>query len=168
MENRIASKISSYVETFKDQLTVQIQGGLCGEELIEYIYKYEAFTLSGDDFQKRKRLKNVIPLCDRCIAHRIDRTQCSRRKQPEQSFCGTHIKGQPYGVVENTPIVDHEGTHRSQTVWCEDVNGIYYYIDGNGNVYNPEDVLANKPNPKIITRYVKIGDVYSIPEYFNT
>jgi hypothetical protein len=168
MESRVTTKILGYIESFKDDLTVQIHNGLSGDALVEYMYNYDKFSLSGEDFQKRKRTKNLVPLCDRCIANRIDHTQCSRRKQADQPFCGTHSKGQPYGIVEINPVNTIVGTHRSHTVWCEDVNGIYYYIDDSGNVYSPEDILANKQNPKIITKYVKIGDTYTIPSFFDT
>ena len=48
-------------------------------------------------------------------------------------------------------------------VWAEDIKGIIYYIDKNSNVYDPEDIVSNKKNPKIIAKYTKVGDVYSIP-----
>ena len=50
-------------------------------------------------------------------------------------------------------------------VWGQDIMGITYYIDSLGNVYETEDVVMNKHNPKIIARYVKINDEYSIPEF---
>jgi hypothetical protein len=48
-----------------------------------------------------------------------------------------------------------------------DIKGIIYYIDNTCHVYDPEDIVANNVNPKIIAKYVKNGDVYSIPELFN-
>lgn len=167
MEARLSIKITAYLKEFKSDIETKINDGIYGDELIEYIQTYDDFTLSEEDFQKRKRLKNMIPLCDRCSASRIDKTQCSRRRQPDQIFCGTHIKGQPYGVVHASSGVEEISLNRSQTVWCEDVNGIYYYIDHNGNVYNPEDIISNKQNPKIIATYVKVGDTYTIPSLFD-
>jgi len=49
-------------------------------------------------------------------------------------------------------------------VWAQDIKGIIYHLDKNGNVYQQEDVIANKMNPKIIAKYVKTGEQYSIPE----
>ena len=44
-----------------------------------------------------------------------------------------------------------------------------YYIDNNNNVYDSEEVMKNKINPKIIAKYEKnIIDgepVYSIPSF---
>ena len=42
-------------------------------------------------------------------------------------------------------------------IWLQEINGIIYYIDGNGNIYNTEDILQNKINPKIVDNY-KIND----------
>jgi DNA polymerase elongation subunit (family B) len=38
-------------------------------------------------------------------------------------------------------------------------------IDKNNNVYQAEDIISNKTNPKIIAKYVKEGENYSIPEF---
>ena len=39
------------------------------------------------------------------------------------------------------------------TVYAKEINGIVYYIDNDGNVYDTEDVYQNKQNPKIIAKY---------------
>jgi hypothetical protein len=50
--------------------------------------------------------------------------------------------------------------------WVQDIKGIMYHIDNQGNVYDPEDIVANKMNPKVIAKYVKNEqDVYSIPSF---
>jgi hypothetical protein len=50
-------------------------------------------------------------------------------------------------------------------VWAQDIQGIIYYIDKMMNVYQAEDIVSNKPNPKIIAKYVKVGETYTIPEF---
>ena len=51
-------------------------------------------------------------------------------------------------------------------IWVEDIKGIVYYIDVDKNVYNTEDVVANRENPRIIARWSKNeSGVYSIPEF---
>ena len=50
-------------------------------------------------------------------------------------------------------------------VWAQDIKGIIYYIDNNNNVYQPDDIINNKFNPKIIAKYVKNAEQYSIPEF---
>jgi hypothetical protein len=56
-------------------------------------------------------------------------------------------------------------TTQKVEVWAQDIMGIIYYIDKAGNVYQAEDIISNKTNPKIIAKYVKHGDVYSIPQF---
>jgi hypothetical protein len=51
-------------------------------------------------------------------------------------------------------------------VWGQDIMGITYYIDNTGNVYETEDVVMNKHNPKVIAKYIKNNDgEYSIPDF---
>jgi len=40
-----------------------------------------------------------------------------------------------------------------------------YYIDKNGNVYQAEDIVMNKLNPKIIAKYIRTDNQYNIPEF---
>jgi len=35
-------------------------------------------------------------------------------------------------------------------IWLEDVNGINYYRDNDGNVYKVKDILAKVDNPTIV------------------
>ena len=45
--------------------------------------------------------------------------------------------------------------------------GITYYIDEYKNVYSPEEILKNVENPKVIAKWEKQGDKYTIPALFN-
>ena len=58
--------------------------------------------LTQEDFVKRKRIKNSVPLYERCMALKSNGKQCTRRKKGNCKFCGTHIKGTQNGVVNNT------------------------------------------------------------------
>jgi hypothetical protein len=40
-------------------------------------------------------------------------------------------------------------------VWVEEIGGIMYYLDNNNNVYNAEDIMSNRTNPKIIAKWEK-------------
>lgn len=86
-----------------------------------------------------------------------------QKKKTECEFCGTHIKGTPHGLIDSTNDVK-PSTHKIE-VWAQDIKGIVYYIDNAFNVYQTEDIIMNKTNPKIISKYVKNCDVYSIPEF---
>ena len=168
MERRLNKKTESYITTFKDNIREKAtQIGIIKNEqinqLIQYIYDYDRLSFNKEDFQKRKRVKNFVPIFDRCCAKRASNEQCTRRKKEESEYCGTHMKGTPHGIMDN------QGEAKTNTqkveVWAQDIQGIVYYIDKNNNVYQAEDIVGNKTNPKIIAKYLKVGEIYSIPEF---
>jgi len=169
MERRLNKKAETYISTFKDNIREKAtQLGLLKDfpqtnALLQYIYDYERLTFDKEDFQKRKRVKNFVPHFDRCIAKRASCEQCTRRKKEGHEYCGTHIKGTPHGVVD----AQNETKVNTQKVevWVQEIQGIVYYIDKSNNVYQAEDIMLNKVNPKIIAKYVKNGENYSIPEF---
>jgi hypothetical protein len=166
MEKRINKKIEVYTTAFKEKILERSsQLGIKDEQLnslMQYIYDYERLSLNKDDFLKRKRVKNVVPYFDRCCAKRASSEQCTRRKKEGCEYCGTHMKGTPHGLVENE---ENKQTTQKIEVWAQEILGIVYYIDKFGNVYQAEDIVNNKTNPKVIAKYVKKGDVFSIPEF---
>jgi hypothetical protein len=168
MERRLNKKTEEYMSAFKNNIkekAAQIgisQNNSEVNKLIQYIYDYDRLTFEKDDFMKRKRVKNVVPFFDRCCAKRASGEQCTRRKKTEIEYCGTHMKGTPHGIISE--IEDAKPTMQKIEVWAQDILGIIYYIDKTGNVYQPEDIIVNKVNPRVIAKYIKIGDKYSIPE----
>jgi hypothetical protein len=168
MEKRLNKKIEEYVTSFKDAVKGKAESlGISKSEemadLLTYIYDYERLTLGKDDLAKRKRVKNVVPFFDRCSAKRANGEQCTRRKKESCEYCGTHMKGTPHGMVDGQ--TEAVATTQKVEVWAQEIMGIIYYIDKTGNVYQAEDIMVNKVNPKVIAKYVKNGDVYTIPEF---
>lgn len=168
MERRLNKKAETYITSFKDSIREKTsQLGLSKEPqinaLLQYIYDYDRLSFDKEDFQKRKRVKNFVPHFDRCCAKRANCEQCTRRKKDGHEYCGTHIKGTPHGIVDakNETKVNTQKVE----VWAQDIQGIVYYIDKSNNVYQAEDIMLNKVNPKIIAKYVKTGEVYNIPEF---
>jgi hypothetical protein len=168
MERRINKRIEGYITAFKDELREKLlnmdpNNETSKNQLIQYIYDYDRLTLEKDDFMKRKRVKNVVPFFDRCCANRANGEQCTRRKKEGYEYCGTHMKGTPHGVADaQTEVKDQ---NQKIEVWAQDIQGIVYYIDKSGNVYQAEDIISNKTSPKIIAKYVKNGDIFSIPQF---
>ena len=168
MEKRLNKKAEGYITTFKDSIREKVtQMGMTKDtqvnQLLQYIYDYERLTLNKDDFIKRKRVKNFVPIFDRCCAKRATNEQCTRRKKEGYEYCGTHMKGTPHGIIDNQ---DEEKVNIQKVeVWAQEIQGIIYYIDNFKNVYQAEDIVINKMNPKIIAKYVKNGENYSIPEF---
>jgi hypothetical protein len=168
MERRLNKKLENYITSFKDSIFEKANNmGITKNEqtnqLLQYIYDYERLSFTKEDFQKRKRVKNFVPIFDRCCAKRASNEQCTRRKKEGHEYCGTHMKGTPHGIVD----IQNENKNTTQKieVCAQDIQGIIYYIDKTGNVYQAEDIINNKINPKIIAKYVKNGEIYSIPEF---
>ena len=168
MERRINKRLETYITQFKDDIRDKATTiGISGEpinNLLQFIYDYERLNLTKDDFMKRKRVKNIVPFFDRCCAKRASGEQCTRRKKDETAgYCGTHLKGTPHGIVDLQN--DVKPTTQKVEIWAQDILGIIYYIDKNFNVYQAEDIVRGGNNPKVIAKYVKTGEVYSIPEF---
>jgi hypothetical protein len=168
MERRLNKKLEAYISSFKDSIRDKAsEMGITKDEkvnqLIQHVYDYERLMFLKEDFQKRKRVKNFVPIYDRCCAKRASNEQCTRRKKDGSEYCGTHLKGTPHGIVD-TQNEEKNTTHKVE-VHAQDIQGIVYYIDKNSNVYQAEDIAMNKVNPKIIAKYIKTGEVYSIPEF---
>lgn len=168
MERRINKKIENYLSDFKENVKSKALELGSKEpslhQLVQFIYDYDRLNLTKEDFMKRKRVKNVVHLSDRCCAKRANGEQCTRRRKDNTTeFCGTHLKGTPHGVC----ILGEETKPQGQKieVWAQDIQGIVYYIDKNSNVYQVEDIIQGKVNPKIIAKYVKLGETYIIPEF---
>ena len=169
MERRINKKIENYITDFKENIKQKaLELGMTREDklssIVQYICDYERLNLDKQDFMKRKRVKNIVSSCERCIAKRANGEQCTRRRKDEQSeYCGTHLKGTPHGNFD----VDESSKQQIEKidVWAENIKGIFYHIDKNGNVYQTEDILQRKMNPRVIACYEKKGDLYSIPAF---
>lgn len=140
----IVSSTSTTIDQFCKQLT-------------SFVYEYEKLKLSKEDFMKRKRVKNTVPIELRCLAKRANGEQCTRKKKEGCDYCGTHTKGVPCSIMD-----DHEENsdkvklnQQSVNIWVQNIKGIEYFIDGSQNVYKHEDVINNSPNPRIIAKYTK-------------
>jgi hypothetical protein len=168
MERRLNKKLETYITTFKDNIREKAtQLGLSNDtkstQLLQYIYDYDRLSFNKEDFQKRKRVKNFVPIYDRCCAKRATGEQCTRRKKEGSEYCGTHMKGTPHGIVDSSdePKINTQKVE----LWAQDIKGIVYYIDKYNNVYDTADIIKNKLNPKIIAKYLKDGENFSIPEF---
>ena len=167
MEKRLNKKVETYIASFKDSIREKsTQMGLNNDvkstQLLQFIYDYDRLSFSKEDFQKRKRVKNFVPIYDRCCAKRASNEQCTRRRKEGIEYCGTHMKGTPHGTLD---LQDESKVSTQKVeVWAQDIQGIVYYIDKSNNVYDTADIIKNQINPKIIAKYIKTGENYSIPE----
>lgn len=180
MERRINSRIDAYLIGLKNAIAAKFEevrekhDAMSGSSTVTemhkdymaimgFIYSADKLKLSKEDFMKRKRIKNVVPVCDRCHAKRANGEQCTRRKKDGCVCCGTHTKGTPHGMFDN---LEQAISNIKVDTWVQDIKGIMYHIDSLGNVYDPEDIVANIVNPSIIAKYVKnVNGEYSIPAF---
>jgi len=103
MEKRLNKKAEEYVSMFKSGIKDKVTTlGLLNNpqvnQLLQFIYDQEPLEITKDDLKKRKRVKNVVPMCDRCSSKRANGEQCTRRKKEGCDYCGTHQKGRPHGI----------------------------------------------------------------------
>lgn len=159
MERNIKNKIDIHTREFKDniknymeKLTITDSDNINRkQELLQYIFDYNSIELQEEDFKKRKRIKNTIPNFERCCALRSNNERCTRKKKDNQ-YCGTHIKGTPYGTISNNII---EPNIKKIEIWLEEINGIHQFIDNENNVYSTEDINNSINPPRIIHNWYK-------------
>jgi hypothetical protein len=156
MEKRVNTIFVTYIKTFKDNIRNKINEMNFDEktkinDLMGYIYDYEKPIITKETLQKKKRVKNVVADENRCGAKRANGEQCSRSRKMNCDFCGTHSKGIPHGMV----VCDNKNVIKKIEVFTYEIKGIVYYMDKFGNVYKMEDILEEKQDPAIISKYVR-------------
>ena len=172
MERRLAHRIREHEKQTKNSIQKWLADNNCTvvdntntnktSDFLKYIYDFEPLELTAVDFLRRKRVKNDAPYYERCTAKRADGNQCTRRKRDSSVYCGTHMKGTPHGTIA-VNCADIEQV-KKVAVWVEDINGIQYYIDAEGNVYDHKDIIVGSKTPNIIAQYDKSeSGIYSIP-----
>ena len=165
MEQVINDKILSYMENMKMNIANLVETSQSKDDIVRYIKDYPLLQVDRNDLTKKKRIKNIVPQYDRCIACIANKKQCTRRKKIDSPYCGTHDKGIPHGVFTTREERKEKGLKKME-VFIKDINGIHYYLDNDNNVYMTEDILNNIPNPRIMAIYVKDENgEYSIPEF---
>jgi hypothetical protein len=191
MERRLNKKIEDYLISFKNDIakklqeivnSLEIHDASTRDELMKanystklqcnsmagFVYNYEKLRLVKDDFMKRKRVKSVVPMYERCSAKRANGEQCTRRKKDDEAYCGTHIKGTPHSIIDEVTCETPTTKNVKVDIWAQDIKGIIYYIDKTGNVYDTEDIMKIDKYPKrIIAKYHQDeAGKYSIPSMF--
>ena len=165
MERRINKSIENYIIDFKNNIktkidSLEIDDKVKVNDLLEFVYDYERLTLTKDDFIKRTRIQNSIPVSNRCNARRANNEQCTRRRKDGSEYCGTHTKGTPNGFLQV-----HDASSKKIELVAQEIDGIVYYIDNLSNAYRTEDILNEKINPEVIAKYEMKNDKFFIKEF---
>lgn len=160
MKKKITTKVENYMIEFKNSIKDYFQnseiqitdsnGDNQVSEFLKFIYDYKSIEFENDDFQKRKRIKNKVPDFNRCCALKSNGERCSRKVKNSGHYCGTHIKGIPYGSILDNHAAAEETKEKKVEVWIQEVNGIDWYIDSELNVYDVNDIKNGSNNPKIV------------------
>ena len=156
-ESKMNDSIHKQFEQFKKDVSQRLLANHSHQSILDFITPYNLTPLSSADYMKKKRVKNPIPFHEKCLAKRANSEQCSRRKKDESEYCGTHSKTRPHGIVtvkdDTTPDGKPQIVKKEIEVWLEDINGIQYWINDSGVVYDHADIKENKENPRIIAHY---------------
>ena len=170
MERRLTKKCDDHLSEFKEGIKewfAKNGSEVCGDcstnEFLNFVYDFNGLALTKEDFLKRKRVKSLVPQYERCTANRANGEQCTRRKQTDLNFCGTHHKGTPHGVVSTK--ASENAQFSKIEVFLKEIKGINYYLDDTSNVYKAEDILTNKIDPSVIAHYKIEAGIYTIPEF---
>jgi hypothetical protein len=151
---RLNDKNRHMFSEFADDLTkMMIEYDIsdeCRTKIKCFVANYQFGSFSDDDLKKRKRNTHVVVTSDRCSAKRSNGEQCTRRHKDGSQYCGTHNKGQPHGKVDESII----GAEMKKEVRAEEIKGIVYYIDDEGNVYDTQQVHQNASNPDVVGKYL--------------
>jgi hypothetical protein len=185
MESLMNRRIDEYIVGFKNDIKLKMttleiinQPNMTEtdvekmREFLEYVFEYPKLILNKKDFNVTKRRSSTLidtnqenyvlpfPAHMQCLAKRSDGIQCTRKKKKCCNFCGTHAK-----LDEIHRSSTPESVQRME-VSAEDIHGIIYYIDRYNNVYNTEDILEGKENPRIIAKATKhSNNMYMIEEF---
>ena len=168
MERNLNQKISTHMTSLKAGITqwlethqisvVDSSGKNRLNDLLRNISDFPALELTKEDFKRRVRIKTIIPTYERCCALRLNGEQCTRKNKVNERFCGTHLKGLPYGKIDEFPQAEQEKIE----IQLEEICGIHQYIDKKGNVYSSEDIMNSVENPRVISRWKKVNGEFVI------
>jgi hypothetical protein len=161
MEKKINNKIAKWTSAFKQDIINAFTNKSADDaDIAQFVYNYKTLELDPSDFKKRQRIKNDVPLHERCHALRANEERCTRRKREGCKFCGTHAKGIPHGEITDVKI--EAKSKKKIQIWTEEISGIVRHLDKEGNIYNPVDIYENKDNPRVIAKYNFTGGEYKI------
>lgn len=177
MEKHIQKKINSYCNEYKhnfinqlgiflnglkDKIDIENYDIICNE--IHEIQVKCAFInfpeVKKNEFKKQKRICNVVPENEKCHAICSGGIRCSRRKQRGGQYCGTHIKGQPNGSINdaktdfiNENTIQLDSNNSKNIVFPRNENGIV-------KLYKDEEFLNPINVNEFMKQYMKNSNEY--------
>jgi hypothetical protein len=116
----------------------------------------------------------------KCYARTSSGTQCSRKKQRDSEFCGSHTHSQPYGRIDQAQTVESQPKRRGRPpsqinkdseshieASIETIDDIEYIVDDNtGHIYKKPDRLdknLNLDQLKLVATKNSEGEITWLP-----
>ena len=96
MEKTVNKKVETHLVEFKNSLKkwldeknahINSSGINITSDFLQFVFDHNGLNFNKEDFQKRKRVKNLVPSNNRCIAKRANGEQCTRHKKGEENLC---------------------------------------------------------------------------------
>ena len=85
MERRVSKLVRAHEQQFKEEVKAWVMKNMSehpsSSSLIQFVYDYQNVQLSADDFVRRKRVKNTVPVCASMEANRANGERCSRKTE---------------------------------------------------------------------------------------
>jgi hypothetical protein len=156
MEYYLQSKLKSYCEEYSEKVMKElekvkrrIEEEQTGEELIKVLREVKEKCMSmnipevkREDLVRKRRTRHIVPESELCMAKCLGGERCSRRKQKESIYCGTHSKWQPSGVlseiVNSEEVKNNEGIEKTGKKNTRTVN--IYPVNENGIIKLYSDI----------------------------
>lgn len=79
-----------------------------------------------------------------CFAKCNNGFLCKRKSRIGYNYCGTHLRNLDINIKNTMQKM------KSLIVWPHEINGIYYFIDDEYNIYSTLDICINSNQPRII------------------
>jgi len=96
---------------------------------------------------------------NRCEAIKANGSQCTRTKQQDNKYCGTHVLHTPADNLSHDQTT--QATKKIE-IWLENINGIYYYVDASHNGYTYENIQNGINTPTFKWGFDEDGNICKV------
>ena len=118
-----------------------------------------------------------------CLAILKNKNKCVRKRKKDSIYCCLHAKKYANEDIDtntntntNTNVKEQKKTKENKTktkamnqldinIQSIQVKGIYYFVDNNGNIYEPVNMLDIRANTHVLTKEEKMNKLYIIGHY---
>lgn len=145
MEKHVQRKVNNYCTEYRSLFLAEIDQLIHGiskgenSDIVERINEIKMKCtfipfpeIKKGELKKSKRIHNVVPENEKCGAVCSGGIRCSRRKQNGTLYCGTHVKGQPNGTINNNVEIQNVSNNETPNIEMDKKIKYVYPINENG------------------------------------